>query len=263
MSHEPLIRLTVFFGVFVLMAAWEWLAPRRILRASKALRWRSNLLLTALNSIVVRILFPLAGTGMAIYAEKIGWGLFNYFELSPVITIAVSVILLDMLIYWQHVAFHYVPVLWRLHRVHHADLDIDVTTGARFHTLEIVASMLLKFAAILLLGAPAIAVLIFEVLLNATAMFNHSNVWLPSGLDRIIRLLIVTPDMHRVHHSVILAETNSNYGFNLAIWDRLFGSYRNQPQAGHADMEIGLPEWRDPRICVRLTGMLRMPFRKN
>lgn len=262
-SHEVTIRLVSFFGIFALMVLWEILAPKRALTISKALRWRNNIALTILNSIILRLLFPAAATGAAVYAQMHGWGLFNWLSIPVWLSIIASVILLDMLIYWQHILMHHVPLLWRLHRVHHVDLDIDVTTGARFHPIEILLSMLIKVAAIALLGAPILAVLIFEVVLNAMAMFNHSNVALPFTTDRLLRKVVVTPDMHRVHHSVEMVETNSNYGFNLACWDKLFGTYREQPMAGHQDMAIGLLEWRNPSTCCHLKGMLSIPFFKK
>jgi sterol desaturase/sphingolipid hydroxylase (fatty acid hydroxylase superfamily) len=198
--------------------------------------------------------------GVALFASKNGWGLLNYFNISYPLTLVLSVVALDLVIYFQHVLVHAVPNLWRLHRVHHADLDYDVTTGSRFHPLEIVLSMLVKSAAILALGAPAAGVVIFEVLLNATAMFNHGNVRLPLGVDRALRLLVVTPDMHRVHHSVEDNETNSNFGFNLSLWDRLFGTYINQPRDGHEGMTIGIHQYREPKQVSRISGMLALPF---
>jgi sterol desaturase/sphingolipid hydroxylase (fatty acid hydroxylase superfamily) len=260
MDHEPAIRLTGFLGVFAIMAAWEILAPRRRLQQSKASRWLNNIGLVIFNTALLRLVFPLAAVGVANEAQLLGWGLFNTVQVPAWLAIATSVILLDAAIYLQHVMFHALPVFWRLHRVHHADLDFDVTTGARFHPIEILLSMLIKFAVILLLGPPLVAVVLFEVLLNATAMFNHSNVRLPEALDRWLRWLIVTPDMHRVHHSHLDFETNSNFGFNLALWDRLFGTYRAQPQEGHTGMVIGIDTFRDPAQCVRLRGMLGMPF---
>ena len=196
---------------------------------------------------------------MAALAQERGWGLFNNLELPAALAIVVSAIALDLLIYLQHVMFHAVPALWRLHRMHHADLDIDVTTGARFHPIEIVLSMLIKLAAVAVLGAPAVAVVIFEVLLNATAMFNHANLRLPEGVDRFLRLVVVTPDMHRVHHSIVPAETNSNFGFNLPWWDRLLGTYRAQPAAGHEAMTIGIEQFRTPKD-LRLDRLLVQPF---
>ena len=260
LKNEMLIRLGFFFGVFALMALWEVLAPRRALTVSKAVRWLNNLTLVFLNSFVLRVMFPAAAVGMAAFASEQGWGIFNYYDVSPVIAVVASVIVLDFIIYLQHVMVHAVPVLWRLHRVHHADLDFDVTTGARFHTLEIILSMLIKFATIAVLGPPVVAVVIFEVVLNATAMFNHSNVRLPLGLDRILRWIVVTPDMHRVHHSVEDDEANSNFGFNLPWWDRLFGTYRDQPRAGHEGMTIGIHTYRDPKLVSWLHGMLWLPF---
>lgn len=260
LRYEAPIRLGFFFGIFAAMALYEAPAPRRALSVPKGRRWAANLGLVFLNTVVLRLIFPAAGIGMAAFAAANGWGIFNYYAVPGWLAVLVSVLLLDLAIYLQHVMMHSVPALWRLHRVHHADLDFDVTTGARFHTIEIVLSMLIKFAVIAVLGPPVLAVLIFEVLLNATAMFNHSNIRLPLGLDRWLRLLVVTPDMHRVHHSIEDDETNSNFGFNLPWWDRLFGTYRDQPRAGHEAMSIGIRTFRDPKQCDGLTGMLAMPF---
>ena len=259
MQHEPIVRLAIFLGVLVSMAAWELLAPRRKLSVSKRLRWLSNLGLTVVNTLAVRLAFALGAVGVALVADERGWGLFNNTGLPAWLAIVLSVLALDLAIYLQHVLFHAVPLLWRLHMVHHADLDFDVTTGLRFHTIEILLSMGIKAAAIILLGAPPVAVLIFEVLLNATTMFNHSNIWMPAGLDRVLRLFVVTPDMHRVHHSVLARETNSNFGFNLPWWDYLLGTYRPQPSQGHERMEIGLTQFRDPRVDW-LPWMLLLPF---
>lgn len=261
LSHEPAVRLGIFLGIFVLVALWEVLAPRRALRLSRAVRWVSNLGLVALNTLVLRLLFPLAGVGMAAFCAANGWGLLNHFQVPLVIALPIAVVALDGVIWLQHVMVHAVPLLWRLHQVHHADVDYDLTTGARFHPLEIVLSMLIKFAAIIVLGAPVLAVVVFEILLNATAMFNHGNIRLPAGLDRVLRWFVVTPDMHRIHHSVEDDETNSNFGFNLTWWDRLFGTYRAQPRAGHEHLTIGLRGRDDPREVARLPGMLRMPWR--
>ncbi len=261
LGNEVTIRLGFFFGIFAIMALWEMLSPRRVLSTSKSLRWSNNLGLVFLNSIVLRLLFPAAAVGVALFAREQGWGLFNYYHLPFVLAAIASVIIMDAVIYLQHVMVHAVPLLWRLHRVHHADPDYDVTTGARFHPLEIILSMLIKFATILLLGPPLIAVVIFEVLLNATAMFNHANVKLPLTVDRILRLLVVTPDMHRVHHSVEDDEANSNFGFNLPWWDRIFGTYRSQPRGGHEGMTIGIHNYHDPRQISWLSGMLLFPFR--
>ena len=261
LQNEVPIRLGFFFGVFAVMAIWEVVAPRRALTVSKAVRWASNLGLVVLNSIILRLLFPAAAVGVAVFAAEHGWGLLNYYQLPFALSVVLSVVAMDFVIYLQHVLVHAVPSLWRLHRVHHADLDYDVTTGARFHPIEIILSMLIKFATIVVLGPPVIAVIIFEVVLNAMAMFNHSNVRLPLGLDRIIRLLFVTPDMHRVHHSVEEREANSNYGFNLAIWDRLFDTYIAQPRHGHEGMTIGIFKLRDPKQVNQLPGMLMLPFK--
>ena len=255
-----MVRLGVFLGIFGIIAAWELAAPRRVLRESKALRWTHNLALTLLNSVLSRTAIPVAAVGVAALAAERGMGLFNLFHVSQPMTILLSVLALDLTIYLQHLMFHAVPLLWRVHRMHHADVDFDLTTGARFHPLEIVLSMLLKFAVILVLGAPALAVLVFEVLLNATSMFNHGNVRMPASVDRVLRWLVVTPDMHRVHHSVSPRETNSNFGFNLPWWDHLFGTYRAQPQAGHERMVIGIEQFRSPRD-LWLDRLLLQPLR--
>ena len=230
MTNEAPLRLGFFFGVLSLMALWELLSPRRQLQTSKIVRWSNNLGLVVLNSLVLRLLFPAAAAGAAVFARDAGWGLLNILDPPYWLAIIASLLLLDFAVWLQHLLFHAVPVFWRLHRVHHADVDVDVTTGARFHTLEILLSMLIKFAVILLLGPPVVAVVVFEVILNATSMFNHANVRLPAVADRVLRMIVVTPDMHRVHHSIESDETNSNFGFNLPWWDRLFGTYRSQPQ---------------------------------
>lgn len=261
LGNEAPIRLSFFFVIFAVMAAWELLSPRRILTTSKSLRWINNLGLVFLNTLVLRLLFPAATMGVAMFAREQGWGLFNYIQTPFALAMVASVIIMDAVIYLQHVMVHAVPLLWRLHRVHHADPDYDVTTGARFHPLEIILSMLIKFATILLLGPPLIAVIIFEVLLNATAMFNHGNVKLPLTVDRRLRLLVVTPDMHRVHHSIEDDEANSNFGFNLPWWDRLFGTYRDQPRGSHEEMTIGIHNHHDPRQISWLSGILLLPFK--
>jgi sterol desaturase/sphingolipid hydroxylase (fatty acid hydroxylase superfamily) len=260
LANEMAIRLGFFLGVFGIMALWEVISPRRRLQTSKTIRWVNNLGLVLINSIILRLLFPAAAVGMALFSAGQGWGLFNYIDAPFWLAIVVSVLVMDFSIWLQHVMVHAVPLLWRLHRVHHADMDIDVTTGARFHTLEILLSMLIKFAVIILLGPPVMAVVVFEVLLNATAMFNHSNVRIPAGFDRLLRLVVVTPDMHRVHHSVEDDETNSNFGFNLPWWDRLFGTYRAQPRGGHEAMSIGIRTFHSDRWCSWLPGMLAIPF---
>ena len=258
--NEVQVRLTFFFGVFAVMAIWEMLAPRRELTVPKVVRWINNLGLVFLNSLALRLVFPAAAVGVAAVAQQRGWGVMNIYEIPFVLSVLLSVMLMDLVIYLQHVMVHAIPALWRLHRVHHADLDYDVTTGARFHPIEILLSMLIKIGTIMVLGPPLVAVVVFEVVLNATAMFNHSNVRLPLGLDRVLRWFLVTPDMHRVHHSVEDDETNSNFGFSLPWWDRLFGTYRDQPRAGHEGMTIGIHKFRDVRQVQWLPGMLMLPF---
>ncbi|VAW53045.1 Fatty acid hydroxylase family (carotene hydroxylase/sterol desaturase) [hydrothermal vent metagenome] len=259
-AHEIQIRLGFFFGIFIIMALWEIVAPRRKLTIPKLVRWGNNLALVFLNTLVLRLLFPAAAVGMAIFSREQGWGIFNYYDVPLLVAALSSVIIMDMMIYLQHVMVHAVPVLWRLHRVHHADPDYDVTTGARFHSLEIILSMLIKFAVIVVLGPPVIGVIIFEVLLNATAMFNHSNIRLNLKVDKWLRLFVVTPDMHRVHHSVEVDETNSNFGFNLPWWDRLFGTYRVQPRSGHEAMLIGIHDYNRVDQVTWLHKMLLLPF---
>ncbi|MEH6639397.1 MAG: sterol desaturase family protein [Porticoccaceae bacterium] len=259
-QYEQAIRLSFFFGMLAIMGVWELLSPKRVLSVSKPLRWGNNLAVVFLSGFLVRVMFPAAAVGMAVLANNQGWGLLNYYALPYWFVVLVSVVALDCIIYFQHVMFHAVPILWRLHRMHHADLDFDVTTGARFHPIEIILSLILKFAAVAVLGVPVIAVIIFEVLLNATAMFNHANVHINKTLDRYLRWILVTPDMHRVHHSIEDDETNSNFGFNLPWWDRLFGTYRAQPRAGHRDMVIGIHQFREVKQVSWLSGMLWLPF---
>ena len=261
LANEPAVRLAFFFGVFALMTAWELLLPRRRRGIGRRARWPANITVVVIDTILLRLLFPTAAVGLALWSESRGLGLFNVLQSPYWLAVILGVVLLDLAIYLQHVMFHAVPAFWRLHRMHHADLDIDVTTGVRFHPIEIILSMLIKFGVILMLGPPAVSVLIFEILLNATSMFNHSNAYIPAAVDRVLRWFVVTPDMHRVHHSVEDYETNSNFGFNLPWWDRLFGTYRDQPKAGHDGMTIGLNSFRDPRTCAHIRGMLMIPFR--
>lgn len=257
---EAVVRLTAFLGMFGLMALWEVIAPRRDLRRPKGERWVTNVLMTAFNTSLVRFAVPAMAVSAALIADEKQWGVFHLVSLPPMVTLIACVVALDLLIYFQHLAFHRVPLLWRLHRVHHTDLDIDVTTALRFHPLEIILSLCIKAVAVIALGAPLEAIILFEVILNATAMFNHGNVRLPGLIDAFIRLFVVTPDMHRVHHSVHDEETNSNYGFNLSCWDRLFGTYRAQPADGHEDMVIGLKAFREP-VDLALPFLLAQPFR--
>lgn len=247
LSSENTIRLAVFLGVLCAMMLWELASPRRRREIPRVLRWTNNLALVAVDTVILRLLLPVLAVGFAVIAGQNGWGLFNVVAVPEWLAILMSMLLFDLVIYGQHVLFHMVPALWRLHRMHHSDVDFDTTTALRFHPVEILLSMLLKLALVAVLGPPAVAVLLFEVVLNASAMFNHANIRLPGGIDRILRLLIVTPDMHRVHHSVDPRETNSNYGFNLPWWDWLFGTYVAQPAKGHQDMQIGLEQFRTKR----------------
>ena len=259
-SYEAQLRLGAFLAAFSALAVWEIVAPRRKLLMPKGRRWLANLAILIVNTVAVRAIAPAAAVGIALFAEGRGIGLLHGFDLPLPVEILLAVLALDLAIYLQHVMFHAVPLLWRLHRVHHADLDFDVTTGTRFHPIEMLLSLALKAAAIFLIGAPVFAVLIFEIALNLTAMFNHSNIRIPKAADAVLRLFVVTPDMHRVHHSLHGDETNRNFGFNFPWWDRIFGTYRDQPRAGHEQMVIGIPSFRDPRRCITLRGILAMPF---
>jgi sterol desaturase/sphingolipid hydroxylase (fatty acid hydroxylase superfamily) len=257
--HEGAIRLGVFIGIMVLMAIAETWAPRRTLSVARGFRWLNNIALIAVGTGLLRVVFPLLAVAFAGVAQAHGWGLFNQVDAPSWLAVVVSFVALDFVIYLQHRVFHAVPLFWRLHMVHHADPDIDASTGVRFHPFEIVLSMAIKFAAIALLGAPALAVVLFEIVLNATSVFSHANWRLPLGLDRALRMVLVTPDMHRVHHSVKRYETDSNFGFNFSVWDRLCGSYRPQPEAGHETMTIGLSQFQDQRR-QGLVWMLLLPF---
>jgi len=261
-SSELTVRIGAALGIFAIMALWEMFAPRRVVLVGRARRWPSNLGILVLDALLVRLLIPVAAVAVAVIAAQRGWGLLNITAWPAWLEGVVGFVVLDLTIYAQHMAFHKVPVLWRLHRMHHADLDIDVSTGVRFHPIEIILSMLIKIAVVVLIGMPAVAVIAFEVVLNATSMFNHSNAAMPLWLDRAVRLLVVTPDMHRVHHSVLRHETDSNFGFNLPWWDRMFGTYRPQPEADHEHMTIGLPIFRDPAE-LRLDRLITQPFRND
>lgn len=260
---EIIVRFGFFTCVLLVMSLWELAFPRRPLTVTKFPRWASNLCLVALNIIVLRLLIPITAVAAATLADSCGWGLLHLIDWPPWMEVVIAVFAFDLAIYSQHVMFHTVPVLWRLHMVHHADLDFDVTTGLRFHTLEILISALIKLALVAVIGPPALAVMSFEVLLNVTAMFNHSNIQMPAWLDRLLRWWVVTPDMHRVHHSILRSEANSNFGFNLPWWDFLFGTYRAQPAMGHEGMTIGITSLRDERLVDRLPEMLLLPFRSN
>ncbi len=257
-GHENLVRGSVFVGLLTAMGLWETLAPRRALTAPRGFRWVNNLALVAVEAVVLRLGFPMLAVAFAGLAQQRGWGFFNQVGAPGWLAVLVSFLVLDLVIYAQHRLFHAVPVLWRLHMVHHADPDLDTSTGIRFHPVEIALSMLIKFAAVALIGAPAVAVLLFEVVLNGSSIFNHANVRIPPTVDRWLRRLVVTPDMHRVHHSVAVAETNSNFGFNFPWWDRLFGTYRAQPREGHEAMTIGLAQFQDRRR-QGLGWMLMLP----
>ncbi len=259
LAHEPAVRLAAFLGVFLVMAGWELLAPRRTLAVGRAGRWPANLGVVVVATLLVRVLLPTGVVALAMVAEERGWGLLRLAGLPHWATVLLAIVLLDLVIYAQHVLFHGVPALWRLHRMHHADLDVDVTTGVRFHPVEILLSIGIKLGAVAILGAPLLGVLLFEILLNASSLFNHGNVRMPERLDRVARWLVVTPDMHRTHHSAVPSETNSNFGFNLPWWDRLFGTYRAAPAAGHEAMRLGLEQFRDPRD-LRLDRMLLQPL---
>ena len=261
MGNEQVIRLGCYAGIFGFMAIWEVLAARRELTTGKGRRWVGNLGLVFLDTLIVRLLFPTAALGTALIVADLGWGVLNVVSVPYWATVLISVAALDFAIYLQHVIFHALPVLWRLHMVHHADLDLDVTSGTRFHPIEILISMLYKLAVIAVLGPPVLGVLIFEVVLNALAMFNHANARIPLPLDRVLRWFIVTPDMHRVHHSVERLEHNTNFGFNLSCWDRVLGTYKAQPANGHLGMTIGLKNFRE-RTWQTLPRLLAMPFFK-
>jgi len=257
--HERAIRLGFFGGILALMAIWELAAPRRPLHTSKGARWFSNLGLVVIDTLALRLLLPATAVTVALWAEKQKWGILNHLQVPYAFEIILGVIILDLVIYLQHAMFHALPAFWRLHMMHHTDLDFDTTTGIRFHPVEIILSMIIKILVVIALGIDALAVVFFEVILNATSLFNHGNVRLPASVDGVLRLFVVTPEMHRVHHSVIIQETNSNFGFNLPWWDRLLGTYRAQPMAGHEGMTIGLSLFREPRRLT-LPRLLVLPF---
>ncbi|HVO65410.1 MAG TPA: sterol desaturase family protein [Syntrophales bacterium] len=259
LNHEPFVRAGFFFGILILMAVWERLAPRRQLKTSRPIRWFSNLGIIFISTLVLRLLPSFSAMAVAVLAERAGWGLLNNAPLAYWLKVAIGVAVLDLAIYLQHAMFHGLPILWRLHMMHHSDLDFDVTTGVRFHPIEILLSMGIKMMVVFFAGISVLGVLIFEVLLNATSMFNHGNVRLAASIDRVLRFIVVTPEMHRVHHSVVIRETNSNFGFNLPWWDRLFGTYKAQPAAGHEGMNIGLSQFRDSKRLT-LPWLLVLPF---
>lgn len=259
-SSEQIVRLSCFLGVFAVMAIWELLAARRERVIPRWRRWPNNLGVVLIDTLAARLVAPSGAVGFAILAEAKGWGLFHLITMPDWLELSLAVAILDLGIYFQHRAFHRLPALWRFHLMHHSDLDLDVTSGARFHPVEILISLGIKFLLITILGASALSVFVFEILLNATAMFNHSNVRIPERLERALRCFLVTPDMHRVHHSILQRETDSNFGFNLPWWDCLFRTYRAAPEAGHQRMCLGLPQFRDPKE-LRLDRMLTQPIR--
>lgn len=261
-NHESALRMSVFVSILLVMMTAETLLPRKARVQARPKRWTANLLLVVIDSLVLRLVFPIVAVGVAAHAVTQGWGLLNLIALPQWLSIIAAIIILDMMIYWQHVISHRWAPLWALHKVHHSDRDIDVTTALRFHPVEIILSMAYKMALIMLLGAPVIAVIIFEIILNGCAMFNHANLRFPRSLDKALRLILVTPDMHRVHHSIIERETNSNYGFSTSLWDRLFNSYTDQPSKGHDDMVIGLQEHQG-RGPDSLIWALLLPFKRK
>ena len=255
------IRFAIFLGVFILMLVLESLFPRHPLVDSKPRRLGINLGLIGINIITIRLVFGAAAVGAAQFAGEQGWGLLNYLHLPAGVELLITVIFLDMMIYIQHVVVHMIPFFWRFHRVHHSDLDLDVSSGLRFHPLEIIGSMLFKIGLIFSLGPTPMAVLVFEAILNGMALFSHSNFKLPLWLDEKLRWVLVTPDMHRIHHSVVVRETNSNYGFNLSIWDRMLGTYNHYASKPQPEIEIGVEEIRQPEQ-VGLLNLLTLPFKE-
>ncbi|MBF0620649.1 MAG: sterol desaturase family protein [Magnetococcales bacterium] len=262
LTNEASVRIGVFIGLFVLVALIEYLFPRRVLTAHRVGRWFSNISIVVLSNVLARFIMPITTMAMAYLCQQNGWGILNTVSLPHWLEIVLAVVVFDLAIYLQHLMFHAVPILWRLHMVHHADPDVDVTTGTRFHPIEIILSLFIKLVMIYLLGPPLVAVLAFEIILNALAMFNHGNIALPLWLDRLLRLLLVTPDVHRVHHSILAEETNSNFGFNLSIWDRLFGTYCAQPKLGHRKVVLGVTKIKGAE-SVNLLSLLLIPFRSN
>jgi len=258
-NQELILRLSVFLAVLLLMLGWEQFAPRRPGSDISGLRRINNLLLAVIDASLLRLIVPAAAVAMAITAAEYSWGLFNLLQMESWSAGTLSFLLLDLLIYFQHRLFHHYPLLWRLHRVHHSDIEFDVTTAVRFHPIEILLSMCIKISGVILIGAPVVAVIVFEIVLNAISLFNHGNIKIPVKLDHYLRWLLVTPDMHRVHHSAIRAETDSNFGFNIPWWDRLFATYRDQPELGHSGLKVGLNEFRDRRF-VNILWLLKQPL---
>ena len=261
--NEAAIRLGVFIVLFGILAAFELRHPFRQPGGQRSVRWAANLGLAFLGAFFIRFAFPAAAVGFGLFAQTHGLGLMRLWNPDPAIAIVMSVVLLDLAIYFQHIVFHFVPSLWRFHRVHHADIEFDVTTAMRFHPIELLISMAIKGLLICLIGPPVVAIMIFEVLLNASSLFTHANIRLPAKLDRLLRLAIVTPDMHRIHHSIERAETNSNFGFNISVWDRLFGTYRCRARLDQVSMPLGIGELRDPKLALGFLDMLALPFQRS
>lgn len=260
--NENTLRLIFFLGIFSFCALFEHIFPRRSLQYSKIIRWRSNLGISLFNSILLRILFPYSLFEIALFCEEKSIGLFNFFSTHFYLKIFLSLIFLDFIIYLQHIAFHKIPLLWRLHRMHHTDLDLDVSSGSRFHTFEIFISQIIKIASIFILGIPPLAIILFEILLSSLSLFNHSNLFIPLKMDSLLRKFIVTPDMHRIHHSILKEETNSNFGFNLSIWDKLFNTYHPNPLKGQTNMTLGIENFRNTNNLY-FHSLLLQPFIKS
>jgi len=260
MPNADNIRLASFLAVFLIVGLAEHFWPRRMLTVPKVQRWFSNSFIIVIDSLVVRLALPVMPVGVAQLCRQNGWGLLNVLTVPHWMNVIIVILVLDLVIYLQHRAFHRVPFFWRFHRMHHTDLDIDVSSGNRFHPVEILFSLIIKMGVIAVIGAPVVAVVAFEILLNATSLFNHGNLRIPIHIDRWLRLFLVTPDMHRVHHSIIVRETDSNFSFNLPLWDRLLGTYNEQPKEGHIYMTIGLKEFRDPGQ-LGVLYLLTLPFR--
>lgn len=259
-ENEVYIRIVFFILTLVIVAFYEYKSPRKKLVLSKIRRWINNISLVILNSLLIKFIFPIAAFGIAIYLESKNFGILYLFDLSYIEKIIISILLLDLIIYWQHRLFHKIDFFWKFHRVHHSDFDFDLTTGVRFHPIEIIFSMSIKIFFIVLLGTPAVAVIIFEIALSSFAIFNHSNIHLPYNIDKILRYFIITPDFHRIHHSIHTNELKSNYGFSLSIWDRIFRSYTKKPKDGYENMTIGLKEYRDQNKIVFILDLIKMPF---
>lgn len=258
-EYESYIRLGSFLAIFALLTIWEISSPKRKLLQLRYFRWFCNIGLITISSILVRFIIPTAAVGIALHVEQEQLGFLNLYELPFIVKFILAFVLMDLAIYFQHVMFHALPLFWRFHRVHHSDLDCDITTGLRFHPFEMIISIIFKFLIITSIGAPVLAVVFFEIILNAASMFTHSNIKIPSVIESMVRWFIVTPDMHRIHHSIKENETNSNFGFFISIWDRLLGTYIHEPAQGHVNMQIGLRKFREPK-WQNLRWLIYLPF---